>query len=244
MTGRGKRILPIALGVIVVLAILVLGLQVAAYGREMQLYSAALGQTQSDAQTARQAAEEANKRLAEAGKPTVAIPDNPVQPLQVNAGPPGPPGVPGAPGEDGIGAPGPPGPTGPPGEAGLPGLDGADATGAPGPPGLDATGEPGPPGADSTIPGPPGPEGSPGVDGSPGTDGKDGVDGSPGKDGTDGKDGRGIKEVTCNDQNEVTVIYTDNTSSIVDGMKCDSITPTPSPTSSSQQSVNPAGNKK
>ena len=109
----------------------------------------------------------ANQRLADAGEPTVPIPEA----AEEVVGVPGPQGAPGDRGPRGF--------TGDEGSTGLSGTDGSDST-APGPrglrglPGADSTvpgpqGAQGPAGADSTVPGPQGPVGPQGERGPAGT---------------------------------------------------------------------------
>lgn len=158
-------------------------------------YNASQDSTIAAQQTA---LDRANKRLREAGKAPVEVPDQP-EPIPGPAGEPGADGDPGPrgpAGADGVSIVGPRGPVGPAGETGPPGSDGLPGkAGAPGPAGpagaagKDSTvagpkgetgargeqGPPGPAGADSSVPGPQGERGPAGPAGPPGPQGIPGV---------------------------------------------------------------------
>ena len=51
-------------------------------------------------------------------------------------------------------------------------------------------------------------------------DGIDGTDGTNGTNGTDGNDGRGIASMSCNDEGQFVVTYTDGESQVIDGSSC------------------------
>jgi hypothetical protein len=118
-----------------------------------------------------EALKEANRRLEQAGEPTVAVPDTPAPSPQ--PGEPGASGEPGAMGPRGYpgatGATGPQGPEGKRGPRGFTGLDGP--VGVKGDPG--ATGQQG-------EQGPPGPQGDPGPKGEQGNQGPQGDTGPAG----------------------------------------------------------------
>jgi hypothetical protein len=150
------------------------------------------------AKSAKEAADEANRRLAAAGKPTVPVPSQP-------------PVTPSTPPE---GAQGPPGPQGPPGIQGPPGPIGLTGqsplclllpTKCVGP-----KGDTGPQGEQGAQ----GPKGDPGATGETGPEGPTGPQGEVGPQGpagADGKDGRGIADTDCQDDGTWLITYTDGT---------------------------------
>jgi len=115
---------------------------------------------------------------------------------------------------------GPVGPQGPPGPIGITGqsprclleptrcVGPAGATGAEG--GKGATG-------DTGSQGPQGDTGATGQTGPQGPQGEVGPQGPVGVDGKDGKDGRGVKSITCQDDGDWLITYTDDTTSTTDG---------------------------
>jgi len=187
-----------------IVILVIFGASQAERDRQDAAQAAAIEQLKVQAQENKDAAEEANRRLENAGEPTVPIPSQTPPPTQPGVAPsfiPGPKGDQGPAGQDG--SPGPPGKPGAPGKDGSPGQDGA--------PGQN--GVPGSPGADSTVPGP---QGSPGQDGQDGQDGLPGADGSPGADSTipgpqgpTGPAGRGIADQECQANGRWRVTYTD-----------------------------------
>lgn len=130
---------------------------------------------------------------------------------QGERGLPGPPGPPGPPGKDGVDGASVTGPKGDVGAPGAPGADGQSIQGAPGKDGASgvdgAPGPQGPPG--ETVVGPPGPAGAPGT---------------PGEPGAPGADGRGISAITCQDDGNWAISYTDGTTSWTPG-PCRATTP-------------------
>lgn len=133
----------------------------------------------------------------------------------------GKPGSRGDRGEQGPqGIQGPPGIQGPRGPIGIAGQSPAcllEPTRCVGPKG--ATGSAGADGKDGTQ----GPQGDTGATGPKGDQGVPGVDGKDGADGTDGKDGRGIKSVTCQDNGDWLITYTDDTTSTTPGCRAPAV---------------------
>lgn len=172
------------------------------------------------AQANASALNKANGKLRAKGVPTVAASSVPGS--TGAQGIPGPPGPPGPPGENGKnGAAGASGPAGAPGSDGAKGDPGvAGITGSQGPSGVDgAAGENGIPGEDGEQ-GPKGDSGEQGPKGDTGPAGEKGdagTDGAPGKDGTDGKNGRGIDSISCGDDDNWLITYSDDTSETVEG---------------------------
>lgn len=171
----------LAVAIVAWLFYLVLSLSAQSKDTEVELHQSALDRDQLRAQNARQdaALAEANKQLAEAGKPQVPVPAEPTAVV----GPRGPAGANGANASDAqvvaavnafcsvrndctgpMGPRGATGPAGPKGDTGAQGEQGERGlTGAPGPAGPTGAkgpkGDTGPAGADSTVPGPAGPAG-------------------------------------------------------------------------------------
>jgi len=77
---------------------------------------------------------------------------------------------------------------------------------------MDCRGEPGPA---STVPGPAGRDG--GDSSVPGPQGPPGADGDPGSPGAPGAEGRGIATITCQDEGNWLITYTDSTTSTTEG---------------------------
>jgi hypothetical protein len=150
------------------------------------------------ARSAKEAADEANRRLAAAGKPTVPVPSQP--PVTPSAPPEGAQGPPGPQGPPGI--QGPPGPVGLAGQSPVCLLLPSKCVGPKG-----ATGPQG-------ETGPQGPQGDPGATGETGPQGPAGPQGEVGPQGpagADGKDGRGIADTDCQDDGTWLITYTDGT---------------------------------
>lgn len=102
-----------------------------------------------------------------------------------------------------VGPEGPVGPQGPPGPRGFPGL--------PGPPGL--SGGLGPAGPVGEI----GETGVPGEAGQTGETGSAGEPGPQGPPGPAGADGRGLVSITCGDDSNWLITFTDGTTQVVEG---------------------------
>ena len=208
---------PLAMMIVI---LVIFGASSAERDRQDAATSAAIEQLKVQSKENKDAAKEANRRLEEAGKPTVPIPEQTPPPTEPGAQPsliPGPQGLPGQPGADST-IPGPPGKQGSPGRPGkdstVPGPSGPTGpAGGPGP-----SGRPGQPGADSTVPGP---QGEPGADST-----------IPGP---TGEPGRGIKDQHCQDNGRWRVEYTDGTIDD-DAGPC---LPEPAPTVTETKTVTP-----
>lgn len=173
---------PLAMMIVI---LVIFGASSAERDREDTATSAAIEQLKVQSQENKQAAEEANRRLENAGEPTVPIPSQTPPPTQPGAAPSLIPGPQGLPGRDST-IPGPMGSPGKPGASGQPGTGRPGARGPSGPSGR--------PGADSTVPGP---QGEPGGDST-----------IPGP---TGDPGRGIKDQQCQENGRWRVEYTDGT---------------------------------
>lgn len=192
-----------------VVILVIFGVSSAERDRQDAATAAAIEQLKVQAKENKDAAEEANRRLEEAGKPTVPIPSQTPPATEPGVAPSFIPGPRGLPGKDSTV----PGPTGPPGKPGAQGSPGA--SGQPGGPG--PSGAPGSPGADSTVRGPQGEPGSPGADST-----------VPGPEGSPGAPGRGILDQECQADGRWKVRYDDGTTDD-DAGPC-LATPKPGPT--------------
>jgi hypothetical protein len=208
---------PLAMMIVI---LVIFGASSAERDREDAATRAAIEQLKVQSQENKEAAEEANRRLEDAGEPTVPLPSQTPPPTQPGAAPsliPGPQGLPGQPGADST-IPGPPGKSGRPGkDSTVPGPTGPTGpAGGPGP-----SGRPGQPGADSTVPGP---QGEPGADST-----------IPGPAGPTGEPGRGIKDQHCQANGRWRIEYTDGTIDD-DAGPC---LPEPAPTVTETKTVTP-----